>query len=93
LIDIPGKLKVLRFREEELASFKKPVANAEDWGKDFFAEYLQEAYPDWYEYARMYDDMSGYYFVILTEGPIPVLSSVEYDEEGKSYIKETVLSQ
>jgi hypothetical protein len=53
--------------------------------------YIKEQYPDWYEMARVLDEPSDYVYVILTEGPVSVLSRVEYDDEGKAYISEKVL--
>jgi hypothetical protein len=91
VIDIPGKVKVLRYRMEEVLAFRRPVEVAEEWGVDYFSKHVKEEYPFWHIYAMVYDELADYYFVILTERPIPVLSTVEYDEEGTPFIKETVM--
>jgi hypothetical protein len=91
MIEIPGKVRVLRYRYEDLDQFRREAKTAEEWGVDYFGVYIKEQYPDWYEMARVLDEPSDYVYVILTEGPVPVLSTVEYDEEGKTYIKEQVL--
>ncbi len=84
---------MLRFRPDDLDQFRREARNAEEWGVDLFAGYLAEEYPNWYVYARVYDPDGDYYFVILTEGAFPVLSTVEYDESGEAYIKESIMSQ
>lgn len=91
MIELPGKVRVLRFRYEELKEFRREARNAAEWGVDFFGQYLKEEYPDWYVYARVYDDSTEHYYVILTENAIPVLSTVEYDEGGEPYIKESIV--
>jgi hypothetical protein len=91
LIDIPGKLKVLRYRYEELNPFRREARDAKEWGVDLFGQYIAEEYPEWYEMARVYDEPSDYIYVILTEGPVPVLSTVKYDDDGKPYIEEQVV--
>ena len=87
MIELPGKIRVLRFRAEEVRRLASEGEHV-----DRLYTKLDRDYPDWVVYKTLYRYDSDYVYVILTETLVPVLSTVVRDEEtGRTYIKEEVL--
>lgn len=89
MIELPGKVRVLRFRNDEMRRLP-PVGE----GASRLDAKIKEDYPDWVIYETVYQYDRDYIYVILTESYLPVLSSVVKDKEtGEFYITEEILSQ
>lgn len=89
MIELPGKIRVLRFRAEELRSLPSEGENV-----DRLNTKLKRDYPDWVVYETLHRYDSDYVYVILTESYLPVLSSVVKDPEtGEFYITEEILQR